>query len=314
MNKIKLAILTGGDSSEREAALMGGEQVEKHINKEKYDYQVFDLPADNTQRDWVKDLVDFAPDCCFLALLGKHGEDGSVQGLLDTLGIAYCGSGVLSSAIGMDKTIQRLICTTAGIPMTEGEPIVPGADYEALIAKYGGLPVIVKPNANGSSIGVKIVRDSSEFAPAVQACVDLGDTPIIEKFVPSREMTCGVVQTGDELVALEPLEIKVAEGVEFYDYNAKYFDDNTVIDFAEIPADVIAKMKQYAVEVFRALQCTGYGRVDMLLDEDNGIHVLEINTLPGMTSHSLLPKAATKRWDYQTLLDVMIEQGMRTRR
>ena len=308
MSKIKLAILTGGDSSEREAALMGGEQVEKHINKEKYDYKVFDLPTDGTDRQWLIDLINWQPEVCFLALLGGHGENGSIPGLLETLHIPYCGSGVIASAIGMDKTVQRLVLNSVGIQTTEGMPVKTDEDAAAAVKKYG-FPLVVKPNANGSSIGVTIVKNEEDYMPAIEKArsIDSEDYPVVEKFVAGPEVTCGVLEKDGEVLALRPIEIKVA--TEFYDYDAKYFDDRTSLELMP-DSPLVDRIKSAAIAVYRALGCSGYGRVDSMVDENGEVFVMEINTLPGMTSHSLLPKAATEFWTYSELLDIIIGERL----
>lgn len=308
---IKLCVLTGGDSSEREAALMGGEQVMKHLDRDKYDIKRIDLPADGGDRAWVSELINFNPDISFFALLGGCGENGSLQGMFETLHLKYCGSGPLASAIGMDKTTQRFILNANGIKTTEGELVPRGTPLETietLVDKYG-LPCVIKPNAGGSSLGVTILKDKSGLKKALDLVWDLNDEVVIEKYVRGREMTTGIVETEEGIVALRPIDIKVA--TEFYDYNAKYFDDRTTLDLIDdSESDLAEKLKEVSIKVFRALNCAGYGRVDVLVDDSGEIHVLEINTLPGMTSHSLLPKAASQFWTYSELLDIIIDYAL----
>jgi D-alanine-D-alanine ligase len=299
MKKIKIAVLQGGWSSERAVSFMSSEQVIKHLDVEKYDVAVIDVPDNPSNRQWVLDLVAVAPDLVFSVLHGGAGEDGTVQGLLDSLGIKYVGSKVLASAIGMNKQLTRMILQEAGLPVAKGQLLrSPGDKLEVKI------PLVVKPNSNGSSVGVTIVKEEKQLADALQAAFAEGEEVLVEELVEGEEITCGVVETSNGLVALDVLKIQPT--VEFYDFNAKYHDDSTAINLFQAPEDETKKLQQFALDVFATLGCQGYARTDIIYSP-NKTAILEVNTLPGMTSHSLIPKAAASRWSYSDLLDLLID-------
>ncbi len=302
---IKLAVLMGGTSGERDVSIMSGNEIIKCLDKKKYDVNVIEI-TDTNAKEWVRALIDNTPDVVLSALHGGIGENGAVQGLMECLGIPYVGSKVMASAVGMDKAMSKLIMRACHIPVAEDILIKKGerlTAYEADINKLG-FPLVVKPNNGGSSIGVTIVNTEDELIKAAAVVEAMDDDLLIEQYISGHEVTCGIVESVDGLEVLTVLDIAAQN--EFYDYEAKYFDDSTKIDFSELPEFLQVMIQDIAKKVFVVLGCSGYGRVDMIV-RDEQIYVLEINTLPGLTSHSLVPKAASKNYDsFGMLLDKLI--------
>jgi len=307
MKKITLALLSGGISSEREVSLKSGDQVYAALDKEKYNVLRYDPKSD------LKQMVDDAPkiDAALIILHGEFGEDGRVQGLLDMLGIPYQGSGVLGSATAMNKLIAKQLYDHSKIPvppyiaLRRDEPM----DLEAAAAELG-LPLVVKPAANGSSIGMSIVKTVDDVKRAVETAFRYDELVLLETFIDGIEVTCGVIGNED-LQALPVIEIVPGQDHEFFDYHAKYTAGETIeICPARIPEDLTRKVMDYAKKAHRALFCSGYSRTDMIL-KDREIYVLETNTIPGMTPTSLFPRSAEESGlPFGKLLDKLIELGI----
>jgi D-alanine-D-alanine ligase len=225
-------------------------------------------------------------DRAFIALHGRFGEDGTVQGALEYLGIPYTGSGVMASALAMDKWRTKLLWRAAGLP-TPGYELMSARTDPAGLAARLRLPLMVKPAREGSSIGMSKVTTIEKIAPAYELAARYDDTVIAERFVEGMELTSGIL--GDEPLPL----IRLETPREFYDYEAKYFaDDTRYICPCGLPADQERSVQRTALEAFRLLGCSGWGRVDAMLDRDGKLQLLEVNTIPGMTDHSLVPMAA----------------------
>jgi len=309
--KLKIAVIYGGEA-EREVSIMSSKEILKALDRQKYDVIPIEIPADGDPA-WVNELLSAAPDVVLLSLHGGVGEDGSLQGLLECLRIPYVGSKVQGSAIALDKAMSKLIMRARHIPVADDVLIRRGEDFARFRDEVLrlGLPLVVKPNRFGSSIGVSIVRDWEDLERAVAEVKALDDDIMVEKFIQGQEVTCGVIETPDGLEVLTVLDIDADAGDAFYDYNAKYFNEMTKIEFSSQPAFVQTMIQEIAKDVFRALNCCGYGRVDMIVSEEQ-VYVLEINTLPGLTSHSLIPKAAKgKGLDFGEFLDRLIEFEVR---
>jgi D-alanine-D-alanine ligase len=228
-------------------------------------------------------------DRAFIALHGRFGEDGTVQGALEYLGIPYTGSGVMASALAMDKWRTKLLWAAAGLPTPGYELVGPRTDRAGLAARLG-LPLMVKPVREGSSIGMSKVTSIEKIAPAVELAARYDDIVIAERFIEGMELTAGIL--GEESLPL----IRLETPREFYDYEAKYFaDDTRYICPCGLPAAQERAIQRTALEAFRILGCSGWGRVDAMLDRGGGLHLLEVNTIPGMTDHSLVPMAARAR-------------------
>ena len=282
----KVGVLFGGRSAERDVSIMSGSGVLAALQSKGVDAHAFD-PGQRS----IDELAAEKFDRVFIALHGRFGEDGSLQGALEQLGIPYTGSGVMACAIGMDKIYTKMIWLMKGLPTPRYASLTESTDLAAVVADLG-LPLIVKPPHEGSTIGITKVRAAGELKAAYDLAAGFDDVVLAEEFVTGREFTVAVLGRGVNARALPIVEI-VAPGGN-YDYQNKYFNDDTEYFCpAVIDAATNAEMERLAVEAFRALDCEGWGRVDILLREsDNKPFLIEVNTSPGMTSHSLVPMAA----------------------
>ena len=275
----KVAVLFGGTSAEREVSLNSGSRVLAALQRQGVDAQAFD-PAERS----LDELKGF--DRVFIALHGRHGEDGTIQGALELMGIPYTGSGVMASAVGMDKWRTKLLWRSVGLPVPEYVMLDSSSDFAA-VEKQLGLPLFVKPACEGSSIGVTKVRQSGELRPAYAEAARHDALVIAERGVMGGEYTVAIL--GNEALPI----IRIVPATDFYDYEAKYLRDDTrylcpcgLSDARE------QELRALALEAFRVLGCRGWGRVDFLMDEQGNAYFLEVNTSPGMTDHSLVPMAA----------------------
>jgi D-alanine-D-alanine ligase len=303
MGKLTLALLSGGVSSEREVSLNSGDQVYAALNKDKYHIIRYDPKTDLAR------LVEDAPgiDAALIILHGPFGEDGTVQGLLELLNIPYQGSGVLGSSLAMNKLAAKYLYVNAGLPvppyiaLQKGDPLEPAAWGKQL-----GLPLVVKPNEAGSSVGMTIVKSVDAIAAAVEKAFAHDATVLLEGYIDGIELTGGVIGNR-ELLALPLIEIIPDDQHEFFDYEAKYTAGVTEeICPARIDDQMTATAQTYAKTAHSALFCKGYSRTDMILKGDQ-IFVLETNTIPGMTATSLLPQAAQSAgFSFSRLLDELI--------
>jgi D-alanine-D-alanine ligase len=307
MKKLHVALLSGGASSEREVSLASGAQVFEALDKEKYTVTRYDPESE------IPRLVADASgiDVALIILHGPNGEDGTVQGLLDLLEIPYQGSGVIGSAIAMNKLTSKHLYTQAGLPIPpfvlvkQGDVVSP-EDCEQRL----GMPVVVKPANTGSSVGMTIVRAAEELPEALEKAFDFDPCVIVESYIDGIELTGGVLGNED-LEALPLIEICPAAGYDFFDYEAKYTPGATEeICPARVDEAITLKAQSYAKAAHRALFCRGYSRTDMIL-KGQELYLLETNTIPGMTPTSLFPQAAEKAgYDFSQLLDRLIELGI----
>lgn len=304
MKRIRLALLSGGVSSEREVSLNSGNQVFEALDKEKYDIKRYDPAFDLTK------LVTDAPDidAALIILHGPFGEDGTVQGLLDLLNIPYQGAGVLGSAVAMNKLMAKRLYRQAGIPTPDYISIsthAPTPDPDKITTI--GFPIVVKPACAGSSVGMSIVSDEKGLPQAIEKGFQNDDTLILEQYIKGMELTCGVLGNQD-LEALPIIEIVPGDGHEFFDYEAKYVAGETnEICPARIDEKTTRQAQALAIQAHRALFLKGYSRTDMLL-KDGQLHVLETNTIPGMTTTSLFPQSAAEAgYEFSVLMDKLIE-------
>jgi D-alanine-D-alanine ligase len=286
----KVAVLMGGASAEREISLMSGGGVLKALLARGVDAHAFD-PA---QRD-LDELKREGFQRCFIALHGRFGEDGTVQGALELLGIPYTGSGVMASAIAIDKVMTKRIWLSEGIPTPKYVLLRRGAFERQQVAQIPdqlGLPLIVKPAREGSSIGVAKVQAYSEMADAVEQAAKLDADILCEQFIAGDEVTCPVLGSGDKARALPVIRIVAPEGK--YDYENKYFTDSTqYLVPSGLPAGEEEHIQQLVLKAYRVLDCRGWARVDVMIDaQTRKPYLLEINTSPGMTGHSLVPMSA----------------------
>jgi D-alanine-D-alanine ligase len=277
----KVAVLMGGNSGEREISLLSGGAVLAALQGAGVDAQAFD-PA--KQAIWELHDAGFAR--AFIMLHGRFGEDGTVQGALQAMGIPFTGSGVMASAIGMDKWRTKLVWLAAGVPTPKFRLLDERSDLAAVAVELG-LPLIVKPAREGSSIGVTKVTNLAELEPAFRLAFARDPLVIAEEFVAGQEMTAAVLgDTPLPLVRIEPLQGE-------YDYQNKYFTDNVRYHCPAGIAEATEKdIQRDALRAFQVLGCRGWGRADVILRADGSYSFLEMNTAPGMTNHSLVPMAA----------------------
>jgi D-alanine-D-alanine ligase len=277
----KVGVLLGGRSAEREVSLKSGGMVLQALRARGVDAHPFD-PAEHGLAELIAERFDRV----FIALHGRYGEDGTMQGALELLGIPYTGSGVMASSLAMDKWRTKLVWQAAGIPTPKYELLQADTDFAAVAARLG-LPIMVKPANEGSSIGMSKVRQAAEL-PAAHALAAKYDAIVIaEQFIEGSELTAGVLDR-------QPLPvIRLETARDFYDYEAKYVSDDTrYILPCGLEATAEAAVQAGALRAFDALGCRGWGRVDLMMDRAGKPYFLEVNTSPGMTDHSLVPMAA----------------------
>ena len=275
----KVAVLFGGKSGEREVSLKSGAAVLAALLRQGVDAHAFD-PAERP----LHDLEGF--DRAMISLHGRFGEDGAMQGALELLGIPYTGSGVMASAIGMDKWRTKMIWSAAGVSTPAFELVKADSDFAA-IEKRLGLPLFVKPANEGSSIGISKVKTAGGLKAAYELAAKSDPLVIAEQFVGGGEYTVGIL--GGRALPI----VRIVPKNEFYDYEAKYLRDDTEYRCpCGLSAEKEAQIQQEALQAFNAIGCRGWGRVDFLMDEAGKHYFLEVNTSPGMTDHSLVPMAA----------------------
>ena len=282
----KVAVLMGGRSSEREVSLMSGQGVLQALRAQGVDAHAFD-PAQQS----LDVLKQQGFDRCFIALHGRFGEDGTVQGALELLGIPYTGSGVMASSMAMDKIMTKRIWRFEGLPTPDWRMVASAEETTAALAALGA-PMIVKPARDGSSMGLTKVTDASQCAQAYALAAKYDDEVLCEQFIAGEETTCAVLGEGASAAALPVIRIVAPDGN--YDYQNKYFTDVTQYHCPSgLPAEEEAHIQQLVEKAFRTLGCRGWGRADVIIRQsDRQPFLLEINTSPGMTSHSLVPMAA----------------------
>ena len=277
----KVAVMLGGRSAERAVSLKSGVMVLAALTGSGVDAFPFD-PQEQSLDQLVKQ--DF--DRVFIALHGGHGEDGTMQGALEVLGLPYTGSGVMACALAMDKWRTKLLWESAGVPTPPFAMLSADTDFDAVVARLG-LPIMVKPANEGSSIGMSKVRNAADLRAAYELAAKYDPLVMAEAFIDGIELTAAVV--GDDALPL----IKLETTRDFYDYEAKYIaDDTRYILPCGLSAQEEAAIQQAALQAFRVLGCSGWGRVDVMLDRAGQPYFLEVNTSPGMTDHSLVPMAA----------------------
>ncbi len=286
----KVAVLMGGSSAEREISLLSGTGVLAALRSQGVNAHAFD-PA---QRD-LGELKREGYASCFIALHGRHGEDGTVQGALELIGLPYTGSGVLASAMALDKVMTKRVWAAVGLPTPRYVWLPPEEQSRERIRTVPdelGLPLIVKPPREGSSIGVSKVAGYSEMQAAVELATQYDPDLLCEEFIAGDEVTCPVLGHGAAAQALPVIRILAPEGA--YDYQNKYFTD--VVKYqcpSGLPATEEAEIQRIVVQAYRTLGCRGWGRADLMIRaSDRKPFLLEINTSPGMTTHSLVPMSA----------------------
>lgn len=284
---LRIAVLMGGRSAEREVSLHTGEQVEGALAAVGHDV----VRVDTADIGFIETLRTGQFDVAFICLHGRFGEDGTIQGLLELLDLPYVGSGVLASALAMDKVVSKQIFVASGLPTPAWEVVQRGFAYSvAEISARLGDKLVVKPVSEGSSVGMSIVHEPGELASAIERAFEHDRTVLVEEFVAGAEVTVGVLGN-DEITALPTLEV-VPEH-EFYDYESKYIPGMSRHIIPARVSDVArAECQRIAIEAHRALTCRGMSRADTIVTGAGAVYLLEVNTIPGMTKTSLLPDSA----------------------
>lgn len=282
----KVGVLFGGRSAEREISIMSGTGVLEALKSRGVDAHAFD-PAERS----LAELADEKFDCVFIALHGRYGEDGSLQGVLEQLGVPYTGSGVMASSIAMDKIFTKKIWQHHQLPTPNYAVLTPDTELRSIPDELG-LPLIIKPPHEGSTIGITKVNGYSDMKEAYALAAQFDDEVLAEEFIQGRELTVAILGIGAKAYALPVIEIVAPEGN--YDYQNKYFTNDTqYLCPAPIDKELTENIQEICVAAYRALNCEGWARADVLLRaSDNQPFLIEINTSPGMTGHSLVPMAA----------------------
>lgn len=304
---MKIAVLYGGVSKERDVSISSSKGIMKALEKNGHEVIGIDFHPDRLQ-----DIIELQVDMVFIGLHGKFGEDGSVQGMLDMLNIPYVGSGVLASSLAMDKFMAKKMFASESIPVAKDERyyIKQEADIASVSkdirAKFN-VPFVIKPNREGSTLGLTIVTDESEIEAAIKNAMQSDAFILVEQFIKGKELTVPVIGRMGEESALPIIEIIPKN--ELYDYESKYAEGGSEhIIPAQIDDALTTKIKQYAVKAHQILGCETYSRADFLLTEDGTPYILEVNTLPGMTPTSLFPdSAATVDITYEAMIEQFIQ-------
>ena len=304
----KLGVLLGGSSGERSVSLLSGQRVSTSLRRQ--DYEVIDI--DLVKDDWLTQLISEEVDAVFLALHGKGYEDGTIQAILSHFGLPYTGSGILASALGMNKIMSKQIFSTMQIPTPDYLKIHLEEDLKVQTQnaiEQLGLPLVVKPASEGSSLGVSIIHESDEIYHAIEKNRIFKDN-LFEKYVQGQEITVGLIGVGDDLQALPILELIPKR--EFYDYQAKYTAGLTEFVIPARLSDEVSQVAQsIAIRAHQALGCHGYSRVDMIVDRLGQPFVTEVNTLPGLTELSDLPaQAAAAGISYDRLISKILDSAI----
>ena len=299
---MKVGVIMGGVSSERDISLKSGNSVVENLDRSKYEVVPIVLDSKEDVIDKVKG-IDFA----LLALHGKFGEDGTIQGVLETLGIPYSGCGLLSSSVCMDKDMTKKVLKACDIRTARWYTVmsIDEIDYK-LIEEYT-YPVVVKPNSGGSSVATFVVHSKDEIESCVSEALKCDKEVMIEEYINGDEITCPVID--GKLLPIIAIKPKSA----FFDYTSKYTDGGADEFVIELEKELHKEVEKMALATYKALKCAVYSRVDMIIK--NGIpYILEVNTLPGMTKNSLIPKsAAGVNINFRELLDIIIEKSIKLR-
>lgn len=310
LTRSKIGVLMGGQSSEREVSLKTGEAVYRSLVRSGYDAVAIDVSSNLSSA-----LQEQRVEVAFLALHGPGGEDGAIQGFLETVGIPYTGSGVRASAVGMHKVVTKTELAAHGIPVPRGTLVrrgtVPTLSRILMSCKLK-LPVVVKPPSQGSTIGVTIVRKPSQWKEALRLAHQYEAEAMVEAYIPGHEVTVSLLGDADGVVTgLPAVEIVAPDG--FYDFSAKYQKGRTqYVCPAPLSTSVTKQITRLAMETYQALGCSGAARVDFRITPKGKPYVLEINTVPGMTETSLLPMAAAKAGlSYDALTERILQSALR---
>lgn len=298
---MKIGVIMGGISSEREISLKSGEQVIKNLNKDKYE-KIIPIII-NSQKEVIEKVkeIDFA----FIALHGRFGEDGTIQGTLETMGIPYSGCGVLCSAISMNKCLTKRLVKSIGIETASWITVKSLEDINYKKIQEIGYPVFIKPNNVGSSVATFLIRNESEIENAVKEALKYDKEVMIEKYIDGEEITSFILN-GEVF----PTVVIKANMGEFFDYKSKYEENGANEEVSFLDKELQKSINKISKSIWDVLGCKSYARIDMIIS-NNIPYFLEINTLPGMTTSSLIPKSARARgYNFSELLDMIIEYSL----
>ncbi len=300
---MKIGVIMGGISSEYGISLNTGKEIMKHLDSEKHSIYPIEI---NSKRELVEKVQGL--EFVILALHGKFGEDGTVQGALDAMGIPYTGSGLMSSAICMNKDISKKLLRYEGIYTPDWLIVRNMDELEYRKLEQLGYPVVIKPNSGGSSIGTYIVRNREEICAAVKEVLSLDNEALIEEYVKGDEITCSILN-GNLLPVLS-----IKPKAEFFDYISKYDEEGAEENIVQLTENQYNQIKQIATKCYEVLKCNVYARVDIIIKNDVP-YVLEVNTLPGMTKNSLFPKCAKAAGiSFDQLLELLIKYSLDVRK
>lgn len=303
MKKLKVVVIMGGISTEREISIKTGEEILKNLDVEKY---IGISLLINKKEDILK-IIDLKPDFCYIALHGKFGEDGSVQAILDMLDIKYSGCDMLSSSVCMDKNICKTVCKNNGVKVIPGIKLKENEKVDYLtLSKEIGNKLVIKPVDGGSSIGLYIVDNEKDFDNSILEVFKLTKEIVIEKYIKGIEISVPVIDG----VVYKTVKI-TPKLSETFDYNSKYQDDGAIEEVYEFSKTIQTKINEMALKAYNACKCRAFARIDFLIENDE-VYMLEINTLPGMTKNSILPKSLkSSGYEYKQVIDLLIESSMK---
>jgi D-ala D-ala ligase N-terminal domain protein len=304
---LRVGVIRGGISTEKEVSMNTGKEIIKNLNRDKY--EVFDVVI-NSEKEVFEKLKDLNLNFVYIALHGAFGEDGRIQAILESLGIPYSGSGVMTSALCMDKELTKKIVETYGVRTAKGICIREGeqADFQEIKEKLGDR-VIVKPNSGGSSIGVSFVENEKEFAKALELVYTMDKEALVEEVLSGTEISVPIINGK----VYPTLKIEAVAG-DYFDYKSKYSDGGAREFVFEFEKKIQDEIDKFAYDSYHAVKCEGFARVDFMVVGDKP-YFMEVNTLPGMTAASLLPKStASKGYDYTQTLDLLIESSINIKR
>ena len=308
MAKLRIGVVRGGISTEREVSLNTGAEILANLNRDKY--EVFDIVLDNKE-EIIDKLKELNLDFVYIALHGLFGEDGKIQAVLESLGIAYSGPGVMTSAICIDKELTKSLVAGKGVRVAKGISVLKDEtiSFETVKEKLGNR-VVVKPNKGGSSIGVSFVENQSELEKALELVFSTDNEALIEEVLSGVEISVPVINGK----VFPTLKIEAVAG-DYFDYESKYSEGGArefVFEFEEKIQDEINK---FASDSYKAVKCQGFSRIDFMVVNGDTPYFIEVNTLPGMTAASLLPKStASKGYSYSETLDLLIESSINVER
>lgn len=308
MDKLRIGVVRGGISTEREVSLNTGAEILANLNRDKY--EVFDIVLDNKE-EIIDKLKELNLDFVYIALHGLFGEDGKIQAVLESLGIAYSGPGVMTSAICIDKELTKRLVVGKGVRVAKGISVIKGEtiSFETVKEKLGNR-VVVKPNKGGSSIGVSFVENQAELEKALELVFSTDNEALIEEVLSGVEISVPVINGK----VFPTLKIEAVAG-DYFDYESKYSEGGAREFVFEFEKKIQDEINKFATDSYKAVKCQGFSRIDFMVVNGDTPYFIEVNTLPGMTAASLLPKStASKGYSYSETLDLLIESSINVER